>query len=72
MASCMRVPFMLVFHQSKGISTVKRTRFYHRHVYILVFFHVFVFSLSLPCMLKSSALRVGVRTFYNANDISYK
>jgi len=72
MASCMRVPFMLVFHQSKGISAVKRTRFYYCHAYILVSFHVFVFTLSLPCMLKSSALRVGVKTFYNANDISYK
>jgi len=37
---------------------------YFRHVYILAFFHVFVYSLSLRC-LTSSALCVGVKTLHN-------
>jgi len=55
MASFMRVPFIFVFHQSKCISAIKRIIYYYRHVYIFVFFHVFVRSLSLRCMLKSIA-----------------
>jgi len=52
MASFMRVPFMLVFHQSNCVSAIKRMLFYYHHVSIFVFFHVFVGSfLLLPCML---------------------
>ena len=71
----MRVPIRLVFHQSKCISAIKRILLYYRHVYIVVFVnffhefvcsfhltHVFLCSLLLRCMLKSSALRVGVKT----------
>ena len=65
MASFIRMPFVLVFHRSKCISATKRIRFYYRHVCILVFIHVFVCSLSLRCMLKYSALRVGVETLHN-------
>jgi len=43
MALFMRVPFMLVFHEHKGISAIKRILFSNRHVCILVFFHAFVF-----------------------------
>jgi len=39
--------------------------FYKRNISIFVFFHVFVCSLLLPCMLWSTALRVGVKTLYN-------
>jgi len=66
MAPFMRVPFMLVeFHQSNCASAMKRMFFYYRHVPIFVFFRVFVCSLLLPCTLKSSALRVGVKALYN-------
>jgi len=44
---------MLVFHQSKCISVIKRILFYYLHVYILEFIHAFVCSLSLQCMLAS-------------------
>jgi len=33
--------------------------------YVFMLFHVFVCSLLLPCMLKSIALRVGLKTLYN-------
>jgi len=59
MGSLMRVPFMLVFHQCKRISAIKRIFFYYRHVCIFVFFHVLVCTFLLGCM--SSALRVGVK-----------
>jgi len=68
MASFARIPFMLVFHQSKGNSAIKRILFYYLHVYILVFIDVFVCSLSLRCMLKPRALRVGVKTLYTINN----
>jgi len=42
MASFIRMPFMLVFHQS--ISALERRLFYYCHVCILAFFHVLV-----PC-----------------------
>ena len=51
MASFIRMHFMVVFHQSKCISTIKRMLFYSRQVYILVFFHVFRCPLLLRCML---------------------
>jgi len=38
---------------------------YYRHVCILVFLHVFSYSMLLRCILKSSALRVGVKTLQN-------
>jgi len=40
MVSFIRMPFMLVCHQSKCISAIKRILFYYRHVYILVQFRV--------------------------------
>jgi len=39
----MRMPFMLVFHQSKSIIAMKRIRFlYYFHVCILEFTYLFV------------------------------
>jgi len=64
----MRMPFMLVFHQSKDISATKPIIFYYRHVYILEFIHVLECSLSLLCMLKLRALRVRVKTLYTINQ----
>jgi len=55
----MRVSFMLVFHKSHCASVIKRLLFYYRHIFTFVFFHVFACSLLLPCMLTSTALRVG-------------
>jgi len=49
MTSFMCVSQKLVFHQSKGISTIMCILYYH-HVCILVFLHVFVYSLLLRCM----------------------
>jgi len=46
------------------LAPLKRILFCYSRVYILVFFHVFVRSLLLTCMLKSSALRVEVQTSY--------
>jgi len=65
MASFIRMPFMHVFHQSKCINAIKRILFYYRYVCILVFFHVFVCSLLLRCVLKSRALLVGEKTLHN-------
>jgi len=42
-----------------------RMLFYYRYVSIFVFFHALMSSLLQPCMLKSSALSVLVRTLYN-------
>ena len=54
---------------SKCITAIKRMLppLYYRHVYILVFFHVQYLCISCYCetCLKSSALRVGVKTLYN-------
>jgi len=61
MASFMRMPFTLVFHQSECISAIKRLLFYYRHVCILLFFRVFVCSFLLKCILKSTALLVGMK-----------
>jgi len=66
----MCMPFILVFHQSKCISAIKRTLFYYFHVYIFEFIHVFVCSLSLRCMLVPRALRVGVKTLCTINQIT--
>jgi len=68
MASIMSIPFMLVFHQSKCISAIKRILFYYFHVYIFEFIYVFVSSLSLRCMLIPRALRVGMKTLYTINQ----
>jgi len=40
---------------------------YYRHVFILVFLHIFAFSMLLYCdaCLNSSALRVGLKTLLN-------
>jgi len=59
--------YMLVFHQSNYASAIKRMLFYYRHISIFVFFHVFLCSMLLPCTLKSTVLRVGVKTLCNAN-----
>ena len=67
MASFMRMPFMLVFYQSKCISAIKRILFYYFHVSIFELIHAFVCSLSLRCMLKPRALRVGVKTLHTMN-----
>jgi len=65
MASFIRMPFMLVFHQCKCIIAIECILFYGRHVYILVFFHVFACFLLRRCMLKSSSSRVAVKTLHN-------
>jgi len=70
MAFFMRVPFMLVFHQSKCINATKRIFFHYRNVCMLVFFHVLVCSLLLRCIFKSSAVRVGVKTLYNTYSVA--
>ena len=65
MTSFMRMAFMLVFHQCTiYISAIKRMLFYY-HVYLLVFFIATVYSLLLRCMLKSSLLRVEVKTLHS-------
>ena len=66
----MRVPFMLVFHQCKCISAIKRILYYCQ-VYMLVCFHAFVSSFLLRRMLESSALRVGVKTLHNTISIKF-
>jgi len=38
---------------------MKRMLFHRRHISVFVFFHVSACILLLPCMLKSTALRVG-------------
>jgi len=43
--------------------------FYYRHISIFVFFRVFVCSLLLPCVLKSTALLAGVKALYNTVTI---
>jgi len=48
MASFMRVPYALVFH----VLAPQAYTLYYRHVHILVFLHVFVYSLLLRCMFK--------------------
>ena len=59
----MRMPFMLVFHQSKCITGIKRILFYCCQIYILELVHVFVCSLSLRCMLKT------LRVAYGSEDV---
>jgi len=59
------VSFMLVIRQGKCVSAIKRVLFCYHKVSIFVFFHVFLCSLLLPCMLKSTALRVEVKALYN-------
>jgi len=71
MASFMRVPFMLAFHQCKCISASKRILFYYFHVCILEFIHVVVCSISLRCTLKPRVLRVGVKTLYTINQLAF-
>jgi len=56
---------VLELHQSNCASAIKRMLFYYGHISIFVFFYVFVCSLLLTCMLKSTALRVGMKTLYN-------
>jgi len=58
----MRVPLMLAFHQRKCINAIMRILFYYFHLCIFEFIHVYVCALSLPCILKPRALRVGVKT----------
>jgi len=64
----MRVPFMLVFHQRKCTSAIKRIPFYYFHVYIFEFIRLFACYLLLRCMLKPLARRVGVKTLYAINE----
>ena len=51
MASFIHMPLVLVYHQSKCISAIRRILFYYRHACILVFFNVLVSFLLLRCML---------------------
>jgi len=44
MASFMRMPFMLVFHQSKYINTVKRTLFNLVLFYVTVFLVIAMYA----------------------------
>jgi len=53
MASFTRVSWKLAFHQSNRVNPIKR------HVYIPVFFHVFVYSLLLRCTCKVYRLACG-------------
>jgi len=62
-----RVRFVFVFHQRKCFSAIKRILFYYLQVCILEFIHVFVCFLSLRCMLRLRALRVGVKTLCAIN-----
>jgi len=64
----MRMPFMLVFHQSKCISAIKRLLFYYRHKCTLVFFQALMCSCVI-CYYRSSALRVRVKTLYSAIQV---
>ena len=61
MGPVMRVSLMHVFHQSNCVSAIKPMLFYYSDIPIFVFFHVSVCLLLLPCMLKSTAFRVGVK-----------
>ena len=70
MASFIPVPFMLVFHQSKCISVIKRILFCLPHVYILVCFRVFVCFLLMQCMHKSRVFHAGVKTLHNTLFVS--
>jgi len=63
MASFIRMPCMVVFHQSICVTAIRLMLFYHFHVCILELIHLLVRSLSLRCMLKPRALRVGVKPF---------
>ena len=61
----------LWFHQSNCASAIKRMRLYYRHIYIFVFFHVFAFSMLLPFMLKSTALRAGAQMLCNTISLKW-
>jgi len=69
MASFMHVSYKLVFHQSKCISAIKRM---HSTTATYVSSSSFMY-LCIPCYcdarLKSSALRVGVKTLDNTMTI---
>jgi len=67
MASIMRMPFMLVFHQSKCSSATECIRFLLLPRVCLQVQNVFVCFLSLRCMLIPRALRVGVKKSYTIN-----
>ena len=56
-----------MFHQSNCVSAIKRILFYNRHIFIFLFFDLFVSSLLVPCMHKHTSLRVRVKTSYNTN-----
>jgi len=43
--------YILVFHQNKCTTAIKRMLFYYRHVYTLVFSQVFVCFWFLRCLL---------------------
>jgi len=57
---------MLVFLQSNHVSASTRySPIHYRHITMFVFFHVFLCSLVVPCVLTSPPLRVGVTTLCN-------
>jgi len=59
---------MLVFLQTNRVSAIYAyASFYYHHM--VIFFHAFVCFLLVPCMLKFTPLRVGVKrytTVFNA------
>jgi len=68
MASFMNVPFMLVLHQRKCIIVIELIRFFYHKLCIFMFFDVFVCSLLLRCIHKSSPFHVGVMTLHTTMD----
>jgi len=56
---------MLVIHQSKYVSAIKRLLFCYQNVFIFAFFHVFSCFSLLPCMLKFTELQLEVKASYN-------
>jgi len=65
MASFVRLSLMLVFHKNKCVSAIKPILFNYHHIYILVFFHVFVCSLPLRCMPNGVSFKRA--SFWNPN-----
>jgi len=59
---------MLVFHQSNCASALKHMLFYYCHISTFMYFRVFVCSLLLRRVFKSTTLRVGVKTSYHKSS----
>jgi len=65
MASFVRLSLMLVLHKNKCVSANEPILFNYHHIYILVFFHVFVCSLPLRCMPNGVSFKRA--SFWNPN-----